>query len=320
MNKSTIWPAALTVGILTLGGLGLGTAAIASTGGASSTAIPSSTNSSQTTDNPSSTAPARADSPTSASSSFPSSTNSSSPTTTSPASPTQPAVSSPAVSTTPTSETYVAALWLIPGGDSAHSFDQPQILVGYRVIDVLDVREGKAALHHLFRCGEAYQIDIYLNDETTAALLKVGVLTGPNNPTEHLALPASYEVFTTKDCEVTPSPTPTPTKTATPPVPPTTPPTTSPSPTPSPSSAPPKPVSTKPAASPSPQPTHVASLGKPSATATTVARTSGDLAYTGTNEIILHLAGLVGLMLIVLGIVLIVTRQAARHEAKLRRK
>lgn len=62
--------------------------------------------------------------------------------------------------------------------------------------------------------GCLYQVDVYKNDATTAALLAGGVLNGPNSPQESL-IPGgwgvSYKIVHT-DC---PTPTPTPTLTPT---------------------------------------------------------------------------------------------------------
>ncbi|CAN5115337.1 hypothetical protein BH11ACT2_BH11ACT2_17760 [soil metagenome] len=78
-------------------------------------------------------------------------------------------------------EKCITALWKIPGGDAKQPFAGPQKLVDSTSADCGDL----TAVTPPTQCG-AYQVDSYLDDSTTAALLKGGYLTKSHVPAEHL--------------------------------------------------------------------------------------------------------------------------------------
>lgn len=174
-----------------------------------------------TTDEPSSASDDTAAAPTSSTSSGSSSSSDTPATSTGTSSPSgTPSTSSPSTPVTadPKPTSYVAALWLIPGGDISQPFAQPQRLVKSVPLSKVDEAGAIALTADGVKCGSAYQLDVYLDDDTTAALVKGGILTGVNNPTEHLATPSSFEVFTSDACAPTPPVNPTPPVTPAPPV------------------------------------------------------------------------------------------------------
>lgn len=78
---------------------------------------------------------------------------------------------------------YQLAVWLIPGGDASNAFATPQTLVS-------DTGEATATLDATINCAptaETYQVDLYNTSDTTTSLIRGGILTAPNNPTEDLA-------------------------------------------------------------------------------------------------------------------------------------
>lgn len=103
------------------------------------------------------------------------------------------------------------AAWKVE--DLADVWATPQLLQADVVLEVASLD----ALDEVLPPG-CYQLDLYLNDETTAALLLGGILYGPNNPAEHLAFDAlGAGVSPWKYiCIEEPTPTPTPTETVTP--------------------------------------------------------------------------------------------------------
>lgn len=86
---------------------------------------------------------------------------------------------------------YVTVAWLALGGAPPHHFDVPQTILTSAGTDdpdlgaldgyIYDREQGLAC-----ETSEDIQVDVYYDDSTTTALVTGGVLTGPNNPTEHL--------------------------------------------------------------------------------------------------------------------------------------
>lgn len=74
---------------------------------------------------------------------------------------------------------YVLALWEAPGGADAR-FSVPQVLAASTATASADLGQ----LDGWMECGTTYQVDLYVNDETTESLLAGGVLYGPSNPAE----------------------------------------------------------------------------------------------------------------------------------------
>lgn len=74
---------------------------------------------------------------------------------------------------------YVLALWEAPGGAETR-FAVPQVLVASTPTSSPDLSQ----LDEWLACGTTYQVDLYVNDETTGRLLAGGVLYGPSNPAE----------------------------------------------------------------------------------------------------------------------------------------
>ena len=75
---------------------------------------------------------------------------------------------------------YVLVAWEMPSNGT----DWPQNIVG---TVLLTVGSLDPALFALDRCATDYQLDLYRNDDITAALIAGGVLYGPQNPAESFA-------------------------------------------------------------------------------------------------------------------------------------
>jgi hypothetical protein len=99
---------------------------------------------------------------------------------------------------------YHLVAWLVPGGP-ADPFGPDQTVFAEVLEDTADL---SALDNSEFACGSYYQIDLYLNDSTTDALIAGNVLHGPNDPTEHLAFGAvdgnPWKYITTDVCETPP--------------------------------------------------------------------------------------------------------------------
>lgn len=117
-----------------------------------------------------------------------------------PSAPSPTTVATASADPTPAPVDYVAVAWLIPGGDTSNSFAVPQTIAGHVTVDSTDPLKAEAALSGFLGCGGAYQIDVYKDDATTAALIAGGILTGPNNPAEDLATSSSYVLVTEDAC------------------------------------------------------------------------------------------------------------------------
>lgn len=107
---------------------------------------------------------------------------------------------------------YVLALWKAPAPRPNHF---PQTLVTVKYTDDTSLDQ----LDDVMVCGTTYQVDLYVNDEITADLVKGGRLNAPGNPRESWPggryKSAYSKVVTTDPCQE-PQPQPEPAGPATP--------------------------------------------------------------------------------------------------------
>ena len=97
--------------------------------------------------------------------------------------------------------TYVVAVWSMPTYAGPTTPTWPQALVGSVASPTASLGAADGIIPST--CGKQYQVDVYVAGDTTASLLRGGVLTSPNHPPEALApggWGTAYKIVKTDAC------------------------------------------------------------------------------------------------------------------------
>src|SRR5690606_5315012 len=102
---------------------------------------------------------------------------------------------------------YVLVAWAMPTWIDSHTPSWSQTF--FAKLD-LATKDLHALDSQLTACGTQYQVDLYNDSPTTAALIAGGVLHGPNNPPEDFPSPTgagiTWKFVKNADCQTTPNP------------------------------------------------------------------------------------------------------------------